>query len=702
MKHFAKNMITFLAALVMTYGHVGHTEAEPISIAEPTFLHIQTPPGGERPESVALGDLNGDGNPDLVSANYSNNLSVFLGVGDGTFGAATNVSVGKVPNSVAIGDLDRDGHLDIVATNLGFAGDSNVSVLLGVGNGTFGTATNFSVGNAPHSVAIGDLNGDGNFDLAVANLGDNNVAVLLGTGDGTFGTPTNFPVGDYPHSVAIGDLNGDGNLDLATANIVSNNVSVLIGTGDGTFGTATHFPVGDAPHSVAIGDLNGDRNLDLVVANFGDNNVAVLIGTGVGTFGTATYFSTGFSSAYFVALGDLSGDGNLDLAVASENASISVLLGTGVGTFGTATYFGFAVGDLPSSIAISDLNGDGKLDMAVGKGGVANVSILLNTSPMPQSPNNYPPVITNPGEIISAEGDVVALQIVARDPEGDPLIFSATGLPPGLSFNSLTGTVTGTLPFVAAGVYLITPCVSDGSLSSCAGFTWTVVNINQAPTIVSPGDQTSAEGDGVALQIVASDLDGDVLTYSATGLPSGLSIDPTTGTISGLLSCDTAGIYAVTLSVSDGVLSTPIVFVWMVVDACSVPPPPPPVPTTCGGKTITILGTSGDDVIHGTDGPDVIHGLAGNDVIYGGKGNDVICGGDGDDHLIGGAGSDFLLGGRGNDTLSGGDEGTQPHNKHGKSSAGTDRDRMNGGQGKDLCQNGSYSYQYRSCELRQR
>jgi len=349
-----------------------------------------------------------------------------------------------------------------------------------------------------------------------------------------------------------------------------------------------------------------------------------------------------------------------------------------------------------------DLTYNGDFDAFVAKIGICGgVGEPACPTPTP-TPENQAPMIVSPGDQTSAEGDVVTLQILASDPDGDPLTFTAVGLPPGLSFNQATGTVTGALPFVAAGVYLVTPCVSDGSLSSCAVFTWTVVNTNRLPTITPPGDQTSAEGDVVVLQIVASDLDGDPLLFSATSLPLGLSIDPITGIISGLLSCDAAGIYAVTLSVSDGVLSTPIVFIWRVVDACSVPPPPPPTPIMCGGKIVTILGTPGDDVIHGTDGPDVIHGLAGNDVIYGGKGNDVICGGDGDDHLIGGAGSDFLLGGRGNDTLSGGDAGTQPHNKHGKSSAGTDRDRMNGGQGKDLCQNGSYSYQYRSCELRQR
>ncbi len=104
----------------------------------------------------------------------------------------------------------------------------NVSILIGAGAGSFGAATNFGVGTDPFSVAIGDFNNDGKPDLAVANDNSNNVSILLGTGAGSFGAATNFAVGANPRSVAIGDFNGDGKTDLAVANINRANVSILL------------------------------------------------------------------------------------------------------------------------------------------------------------------------------------------------------------------------------------------------------------------------------------------------------------------------------------------------------------------------------------------------------------------------------------------------------------------------------------------
>jgi hypothetical protein len=123
----------------------------------------------------------------------------------------------------------------------------------GCGTASFGAATNFGVGIAPLSVAVGDFNDDGKLDLAVANGGSNAVSILLGTGTGSFGVATNFGVGTNPESVAVGDFNGDGKLDLAVVNDTSNNVSILLGTGTGSFGAATDFNVGTSPASVAVG-----------------------------------------------------------------------------------------------------------------------------------------------------------------------------------------------------------------------------------------------------------------------------------------------------------------------------------------------------------------------------------------------------------------------------------------------------------------
>jgi hypothetical protein len=180
--------------------------------------------------SVAIGDLDGDGALDLAVPNWwSSTVSVLLGTGDGTFQSPFNYGAGYRPCSVEIGDLDGDGAPDLAVANWS---SYNVSVLLGNGDGTFRSAVHYGAGEGPYSIAIGDLDGDGAPDLAVANEGrlytSGNVSALLGNGDGTFQSAINYGAGDRPYSVAIGDLDGDGALDLAVANLLSDNVSVLI------------------------------------------------------------------------------------------------------------------------------------------------------------------------------------------------------------------------------------------------------------------------------------------------------------------------------------------------------------------------------------------------------------------------------------------------------------------------------------------
>ena len=190
---------------------------------------------GAVPESVAVADLNGDGIPDLVAANtLSNDVSVLLGRGEGTFAPEQRFPVGTTtaPSAVAVADLNHDGLPDLVTTN---ANSNDVSVLLGHGDGTFAAPQRVTVGIFPQSVAVADLNHDGLPDLVTANAGSNDVSVLLGRGDGTFTAPRRFTVGTNPVSVAIGDLNGDLIPDLVTADPVFSAVTVLLGLGDGTF-----------------------------------------------------------------------------------------------------------------------------------------------------------------------------------------------------------------------------------------------------------------------------------------------------------------------------------------------------------------------------------------------------------------------------------------------------------------------------------
>jgi hypothetical protein len=323
-------------------------------------------------------------------ANASNNVSILLGNGDGTFQPARNFAANFYPVSVAVGDFNGDGIPDLAVANFG---SDDVSVLFGNGDGSFQAALNLSVGHYPFSLAVGDFKGDGTLDLAVANYGygSNTVSVLLGNGDGTFQAARNFPTGRGPHSVVVGDFTGDGVPDLAVANFASNDVSILLGNGDGTFQAPRNFPAGARPYSVAVGDFNGDGHPDLAVANYGGNKVSVLLGNGDGTFLTARDFAAG-SGPESVAEGDFTGDGVPDLAVANAaSENVSVLLGNGDGTFQAAR--NYDVGGTPASVAVGDFTGNGILDLAVANREVINgyVSVLLgNGDGTFQPARNFP------------------------------------------------------------------------------------------------------------------------------------------------------------------------------------------------------------------------------------------------------------------------------------------------------------------------
>jgi len=329
----------------------------------------------------------------------------------GTFAPHTVYSVGEKPWSIFAADLDGDGDPDLATANVN---TDNLSVLLNNGDGTFATHSDYPVDEDPWSVFGGDLDGDGDLDLVTANMYDSDISVLLNKGDGTFFPQTTYTVYDGPVSVFAADLDGDGDLDLATANIYTNDVSVLLNNGDGTFAYPSSYPVGDMtmPASVFAADVDGDGDLDLQTANYGSYDVAVLLNDGNGAFTLSSLYPVGdLPLSVFAA--DLDADGALDLETANcYSSNVSVLLNDGDGTFGTHSVYPAGTG--PWSVFAVDLDGDEDLDLAVSSEFSSDVTVLLNDGDGTFTPDSVYPV-----------GDY-AYSIAAADFDGDGDIDLAT------------------------------------------------------------------------------------------------------------------------------------------------------------------------------------------------------------------------------------------------------------------------------------
>jgi uncharacterized repeat protein (TIGR01451 family) len=339
------------------------------------------------PQSVAVASFNEitDSFPDFAVVNFSSNsLSVFLGDGLGGFAAAANIPLGGAmgPVDLAVGDVNGDGHLDIVTAN---GNSNNVSVLLGDGLGGFTPATGspFAAGTTCQGIAIGEVTGDTFVDIVVANSGSGNISVLTGNGTGAFTGPTNYAVGVSPRDVALARLNADGLLDVIVTNFGSGGsgtgggISVLLNVA-GVLGPAVNITTGDGARNVAVGNLNGDAFVDVVVANRFAVSVSVLLGKGDGTFQPVVSYPAGVEP-FGIAVGDFNLDNKADVVVSNFTSNIvTVLPGDGAGGLSAGTTFPTTALS-PIGVGAGDFNRDGKLDLVVPNFDSANASVLLNT-----------------------------------------------------------------------------------------------------------------------------------------------------------------------------------------------------------------------------------------------------------------------------------------------------------------------------------
>ena len=325
------------------------------------------------PNRVVVGDVDGDGDLDFLTANYTQPfVSVRLNNGAGVFSAPANtpeVSVGPFAADVALGDVDGDGDLDFVTAN----GDNTASVRLNNGRGVFAapaSGAEIATGTDPLSVALWDVDGDGDLDLLSANGGASSVSVRLNNGAGVFASLSAAPdaaVGYAPFKVVLGDVDNDGDLDLLTANQGNGGtVSVRLNNGAGAFSASATAPtvvLGGNPTHLALGDLDGDGDLDFVTTNTTSaSTLNVRLNNGQGLFGGGGPVAVGpFNQA--VVLGDVDSDGDLDLLAANASTTVSLRLNNGAGGF-SAPASGAEIGgsSVPTDLALADLDGDGDLD----------------------------------------------------------------------------------------------------------------------------------------------------------------------------------------------------------------------------------------------------------------------------------------------------------------------------------------------------
>jgi hypothetical protein len=648
---------------------------------------------------------------------YDGYVNVLLGNGDGTFAGPTVTHLNSgAPVAIALGNVNADGNRDVITAS---ADSGTVSVLLGNGNGTLQAPIDSSVGNyPPQALAVGDLDADGRLDVVTGN-GNESVSVLLGKGDGTFQPAQNTALNVYPYSLALADFNRDGKPDIVTGNNIvgannnNNDVNVLLAKGGGAFHPAQRFAAGSGLSALAVGDFNGDAFPDLAVTSFTSSNVSVLLNTQdwrlfqLGGFPSAT--AAGEAHTLTVTALDTLGNvmtgytGTVHFASSDPQAVLPADYTFTAGDHGTHTF----------SVTLKT---------------AGTYSITVSDTTVPSFTGVQEHIVVNPGAVSRFEvsgfpssvsvGEYGSFTVTAYDAYGN----LATNYAGTVHFTSSDGQAVLPDDYTFAGstiyqdeLYVVLQTVGTQSITvtdiAAPGVSGTEAGIRVNPSVSITGPDAGLRNQALTFTLGAGALPaGTVFTYTIDWNGDGV-VDQTVSGPSGTTvthSYAASGTYSVgvaaTVQIGTEVYASPLTTRSVLISAVTVTVQADPGDATKsalvvqgtadaddlrfdrrdgneigvwvtgysfggalflgsfsapGGAAfghLLVYGYGGDDGIELLDDlavPALLFGGDGNDtlLVYGGLSNNVLVGGAGDDGLWGGSGRDLLIGGLGADTL---------------------------------------------------
>jgi hypothetical protein len=343
-----------------------------LAVADAPFVALTPVPaaGGATTGDTVIADFNNDGFPDLASVDRLNFL-IFTQLSDGAGSFTQTTPYGPLnlmPSALAAGDLDGDGQIDLVVGTATNTGGDEIAVLLGNGDGTFVLSDTYPTGDFVTAVVLFDANGDGKLDLAVATSNTYWVSVFRGEGDGHFTDRVDYPLGGVASDLAVADINEDDHPDLIVSTFGNSaSFATLTGIGDGSFNDpVTHDTNNAITWELVVADFNRDGHMDVAVSDT-SGRVQLFAGQGDATFSPATSIETPTDGAISIAAGDIDADGIVDLVV-GITAQLTYYAGRGDGSFTNKGSFqgpfvGFDGPNSPQHMTLADLDGDGRLDL---------------------------------------------------------------------------------------------------------------------------------------------------------------------------------------------------------------------------------------------------------------------------------------------------------------------------------------------------